>query len=658
MRIAAISFPELRIEVVRAASSAKADFRRDAATATRPHPERDPERWDDTPPNSIREGVPLAIVIAPPPPAPLLTEAKLLGNTRLDVVSREARRLGVHPGHTIAQARARASSLAVRVVRAEEVTGVLARLAEVALAFGATVSFANAGGANAGGTSTNASKKKSAPTSYGDVVWVDVTGCAHLHARGAHDSSGGLGNALDASGETILAARLARVFSGLGHVCSVAIADGPRVAAMLARAATGARAASKNDGVRAQAQPADTADDKAHRGRRLRGFDDSQDDDPLLVVVPPGKNAVALAPLPVSALPIDADDARWLAKIGVRTIEELRALPRSALASRLGARAHEVLALADGEDRAPLAPYVPPEVPEEEATLEYGIEGAVALTFVAKSLTDRLATRLAGRAVAASRLELDLVLDVAVMADLDSLRDEESPRASAAHAEQGFQRSQRSHRSHRIQKIAVDLPSPLSSASDLLAALRPKIERAVLRAPVLAAKLRAASLVHKPQAALSLFEPQPKAERALPRLVAELAADLGENAVGRLELGDAWLPEDRTRFVRLDKSRMGDPLTHRTRTPHVAKLRRHMLSTVPEPTRLAPHPIPVPREAVKVVRHLARLESIDWWKHLPGESGVGGKRGIDLVHAWVDDAPAWVEIDRATGAARVRGWFD
>lgn len=654
MRIAAISFPELRIEVVRAASSEKADFRCDPGTSSGPRAkprakESDPESWDDAAPNSTREGVPLAIVIAPPPPAPLLTEAKLLGNTRLDVVSREARRLGVHPGHTIAQARARASNLAVRVVRAEDVTGVLARLAEVALAFGATVSFANAGGANAGGANAGGtSTKKSAPTSYGDVVWVDVTGCAHLHARASS------GEAVDASGETILAARLARVFSGLGHVCSVAIADGPRVAAMLARAATGARAASKNDGVRAQA-PADT-------GGRRRGFDDSQDDDPLLVVVPPGKNAVALAPLPVSALPIAADDARWLAKIGVRTIEELRALPRAALASRLGARAQEVLALADGEDRAPLSPYVPPEVPEEEATLEYGIEGAVALTFVAKSLTDRLATRLAGRAVAASRIELDLVLDVSVMADLASLRDEESPRAGAAQAEQGYERS---HRSHRIQKIAVDLPSPLSSASDLLAALRPKIERAVLRAPVLAAKLRATSLVHKPQAALSLFEPQPKAERALPRLVAELAADLGENAVGRLELGDAWLPEDRTRFVRLDKSdksRIGapptHPLTHRTRTPQVTKLRRHMLSTVPEPTRLAPHPIPVPREAVKVVRHLARLESIDWWKHLPGESGPGGKRGVDLVHAWVDDAPAWVEIDRATGAARVRGWFD
>ena len=357
------------------------------------------------------------------------------------------------------------------------------------------------------------------------------------------------------------------------------------------------------------------------------------------MVVPSGKNAIALAPLPVSALPIGADDARWLAKLGVRTIGELRALPRSALASRLGVRAPVVIGLAEGDDRAPLTAYVPPEIPEEETTLEYGVEGSEALTFVAKTLADRLATRLAGRAVAASRIELDLVLDVALLPRGD--RDAGSS-SGHTHAE-------------RVQRIAIELPAPLSSASDLLAALRPKIERAVLRAPVLAAKLRAASLVHKPQAALSLFESQPKAERALPRLVAELAADLGEDAVGKLALGDAWLPEERSRFVRLD---IKTTSAHATATK--TRPRRHMLASVPEPTRILDVPVAVPREAVKVVRHLSRLESVDWWKHLPGDGrgGGGAKKGVDYVHAWVDEGAAWVEIDRATGAARVRGWFD
>ncbi len=181
MRIAAICLPELRIEVVRAAAG-----------------------------EGTAEGLPLAIVVANPP----LIESKLLGNTRLDMVSREARALGVQPGRpspprVLAPRGSRSASFGRMRVR-----GVLARLAEVSLAFGATVSFATA---------------SDTADSYGDVVWVDVTGCAHLHG-----------------GEAVLGSRLAQVFAGLGHVCGVAIADGPRVAAILARAAAASRAASSS----------------------------------------------------------------------------------------------------------------------------------------------------------------------------------------------------------------------------------------------------------------------------------------------------------------------------------------------------------------------------------------------------------------------------
>lgn len=610
MRIAAISLPELRVEVVRADEHAKA--RADASENA------DASADAEAVSARARAGMPLAIVVAPAP----LTEAKLLGNTRLDVVSREARALGIHPGQTIAQARARASNLAVRVVRPEAVHDVLARLAEVALAFGATVSFSSA-----------SSDESNASASYGDVIWVDVTGCAHLHAPRGREREGARSNeTASTDGESVLATRLARVFGGLGHVCTVAIADGPRIAAILARAAAASRAASS----------------LSHGPRGRHRLED--DDEPLLVVVPPGKNAVALAPLPVSALPIGADDARWLSKIGVHTISELRALPRSALASRLGTRAPVVIGLAEGDDRAPLAPYVPPTIPEEEATLEYGVEGSEALTFVAKTLTDRLATRLAGRAASASRIELDLLLDVALLRE--SVADS-APHTAPAGGVSGHA---------RVQRISVELPVPLSSASDLLAALRPKIERAILRAPVLGAKLRAASLVHKPQAALSLFEAQPKAERALPRLVAELVADLGEEAVGKLALGDAWLPEERSRFVRLDAKAAAIAKASASAKPSAkpnddvnGRRRRHMLSSVPEPTRILDEPVAVPRDAVKVVRHLSRVESVDWWTRLPGD---GPKKGVDYVHAWVDEGAAWVEIDRSTGAAKVRGWFD
>jgi protein ImuB len=509
MRVCAVSLPEIRVEIVR---------------------EREPDL----------ERTPLGIVVAPPP----MTETKLLGNTRLDVVSFEAQRLGVRSGQTIAQARARAGALAVRVVRPDAVRDVLARLAEIALAFGATVAY-----------STDE-----------DVVWVDVTGCSHLHSSD------------QVEGENILARRLRAALESMGHRCAVAIADGPRVASMLARVT----------------RP-----------------------DAEVLVVPPGHNARALEPLPARVLPLGDGDARWLAKVGVRTIGELRALPRSGLASRLGAQAHVVLALMDGDDRAPHTPYVPPEVPEETATLEYGVEGTDALTFVAKTLTDRLAARLAGRAVAASKIELELKLDGALLED----------------------------RRADTEIVTCILPAPLSAAGDLLAAMRPRLERLVLRAPVLGAKLRAPTLVHKPQAALSLFEAQPKADRALPRLVAELAADLGPNAVGTLVLGDSWVPDDRSRFVSLEQAKELTP----------KKKRRHLVSTVPEPTRILAEPEPVPRDSVKIVRHLSRTEGLEWWKQMPEDKRL---KAVDHVYAWVADAAAWVEIDRRSGQARVRGWFD
>ncbi len=558
MRICAVSLPDLRIELVRE------EF--DAASPT----------------SATNAGRPLALVVAPPP----MTEAKLLGNTRLSVVSREARALGVQPGQTLAQARARASDLTVRVVRPEAVRDVLARLAEVGLAFGATVSFVMEG----------------ATSAFGDLVWIDVTGCAHLHVPSpAQHSSTALFD-----GETILASRLAGVIASLGHTCSVAIADGPRVAAMLAHTA----------GARAQ----NAVREARSRSRRV--------DDSGPVIVRPGDNAKAIASLSVSALPLPAEDIRWLAKIGVRTIGEMRALPRAGLGIRLGARARDVLSLIDGDDRAPLASYVPPEVPEEEAQLEYGIEGTQALTFVAKTLTDRLAARLQGRAVAAARVELELHLDAAM------LRESTVGPANDVRREK-----------IRVETVALDLPAPLSGAGDLLAALRPKIERLVLGAPVLGARLRAPVLVQKRAAALSLFEPQPKAERALPRLVAELVSDLGAEAVSMLVLGDSWVPEERSRLVRFSMAK----------NDASAKRKRRLLASIPEPTRLLAEPRALARENAHITRHLSRVSAVEWWKMVPGAPRRGA---IDYVQAWTDDGAAWVEIERRTDALAVRGWFD
>ena len=112
---------------------------------------------------------PLAIVIAKP--GAVANERLLLGNTRLDEVSAEAYALGVRPSQTIAAARAMIADLRVRMVETSAVRKVLSTLAEVALAFGASASFESL-------------------DAMGDIVSVDVTGCAHLFAA-EDDGRGG-----------------------------------------------------------------------------------------------------------------------------------------------------------------------------------------------------------------------------------------------------------------------------------------------------------------------------------------------------------------------------------------------------------------------------------------------------------------------------------
>src|SRR5882672_3364445 len=96
----------------------------------------------------------------------------------------------------LARDAAASATLHVRVVAESAVRVGFARVAEVALAFGPVAAFDVAT----------------------EVVWVEIGGCAHLHG-----------------GEHALVAALAARVRALGHTCRIAIADGPRIAAAVAR---------------------------------------------------------------------------------------------------------------------------------------------------------------------------------------------------------------------------------------------------------------------------------------------------------------------------------------------------------------------------------------------------------------------------------------
>ena len=72
---------------------------------------------------------------------------------------------------------------------------------------------------------------------------------------------------------------------------------------------------------------------------------------------------------PSALLPVEPEMARRLDVMGLRTLGRIRRLPRSSLLAQFGRPGERAHRLAGGEDREPLAPYVP--VPVVRETLEF-----------------------------------------------------------------------------------------------------------------------------------------------------------------------------------------------------------------------------------------------------------------------------------------------
>jgi protein ImuB len=380
-----------------------------------------------------------------------------------------------------------------------------------------------------------------------DVVWVEIGGCAPLHG-----------------GERALASALRERVRSLGYACRLAIAGGPRIAAAVARFSS---------------------------SRTIDGIE----------IVPEGQGAAALRELPTAALELGDDLNTWLSALGLRTCGALQGLPRSSLAARLGACAPDVFDLLSGEDRAPLDVWRPPDVPEERIELEWGASSIEALTFVSKTLCDRLAVRLEGRGCAAASLKLTVGLDRALC----------------------------DRKVETTSTFDIVLPASIARAADLLAVVRARLERETLAAPVLVVALRATALTRvSDRPSLSLFVPEPRADKVLPRLVAELTAELGCASVGTLALVDTWIPDGRTRLVSFGAS-----------SPRV----KHALTvSALEPSRLVPA-VRVSRASLAHVELLERIEAVEWWR-----PGVGGRDAASRM-ARCDVVAAWLVAEKASG---------
>lgn len=113
-----------------------------------------------------------------------------------------------------------------------------------------------------------------------------------------------------------------------------------------------------------------------------------------------------LATQPVQALPVSTETLRRLHLLGLRTLDELRALPRSALAAQFGPEGALAWELARGGDREPLRPQRRTLRLAERLSLETPLASRPALLAAWEQTLSRLARQHGFRGLAARQAEL------------------------------------------------------------------------------------------------------------------------------------------------------------------------------------------------------------------------------------------------------------
>lgn len=334
------------------------------------------------------------------------------------------------------------------------------------------------------------------------------------------------------------------------------------------------------------------------------------------VRVAPGETARAVARLPLEALGLPEDVARRLAALGVADAGGLARLPEGSLAHRFGPAGVAAARLARGEDDSPLAPYVPATLPEEALDLEAPADAADPLLFALKRLADRVAARLAGRSLGATRLRVVLRLD---------------PRGE--------------------ERIAVPLARPTAVAARWLLPIREHLFSLRLPAAVTGLRLAAIEVASVLPEQLAIGD-RPEAQDALDGVLARLGVRLGDGAAFAAEPVESYRPEGAYRAVPFRSPRGRPPSSAAAASP-------------PRPTRLLAAPAPIVAEGEGGRLTALRIDGRAWT--VLGMKGPERLRGEwwssgfdrDYYRVRLDGlGDCWVFRDAADGRLYLHGFFD
>ena len=129
------------------------------------------------------------------------------------------------------------------------------------------------------------------------------------------------------------------------------------------------------------------------------------------VIMPAGKEAEMLAPLPLHALPLAAEQAETFALWGLRDVGEFAVLSERDLIARLGQEGKRLRLLARGEHPHLMVPVEEPFTLAERMEFDAPVELLESLMFVLSPMLEQIVVRAGARALAIASVTVKLALD-------------------------------------------------------------------------------------------------------------------------------------------------------------------------------------------------------------------------------------------------------
>jgi protein ImuB len=274
----------------------------------------------------------------------------------------------------------------------------------------------------------------------------------------------------------------------------------------------------------------------------------------------PADERTAAQQVRLDCLELDPDLLDTLAKLGVTTVGALLALPAGGLLTRFGEAAYRLHRMASSDLWTPLQPLKPNEPIRQRLILDDPETDATRLFFRLKGLLHPLLKALAVRGEALAGLTLRLRLDG------------------------GEQREEQIHPA-----------APTLNPVQLLDLIRLRLETVELPNGVIEIELEASSVLALAEQYRLIVERPRRDLEAANRALARIRATFGDEAVGRVRLANAHLPEASFRWEPLEQGLgvrgEGSGGAPETRNPKPETKERSLVRRIfvkPVPLRLPP----------------------------------------------------------------------